>query len=798
MLEMESLAAIAHLSLDDREHFVHHLLALSWRSYFPLSWIIGAALIASIAAIFSYLRASQRNKAAGIVPLLLRLAVILVLATILAGPSKEIASETTLKKTQLMILADVSESMLTENLDGKTRLDSLSANWLSPEMLEKLSDNRAVSIYSFAERPQLESGKVNLQLEPQIDESTRLVASTVEVMRKISPQQSDTRLLILSDGIDSENTSPGLVTAYARAKNLPIDTVVFGIEAKTCDAAVVAVPMQDYLYPNETGSVIVRIYHAGCAGKSSVLRVTQGTSIKEFPIQFIDNDLIEIEVPVQHADVGEYQYDISLQAIDGEAELRNNDQTLFVVVHPHRIQVLIVEGQPFWDTRFLAQALRKDDRIELTQISQVNRERRQTIISRKESLGPVTVPQTKDEWGLFDVVIFGRAIEQVLNKDSAQALVDQFSEKGGSLIYARGRPYSIYNEAGAQLAEVFAGIESMTWSDEHFGAGKLEITFAGRATRWFSISSTGASIDDALNRLPGLDNGFVIRDVKPSGRVLANAKAQSLNDDELSSDAGQGSDITTDDETNADADVHAEIPVQVWPAILSGTYGAASTVIVAGDGIWRWSLLPPENSDLIGLYDAFWTNMVRFLVSGGDFEPGKQVAMMLDKSVIRTGENLNVQILLKHPSPTGGVPSLILKPESGENRNVPLVAGQGRDPRYHAEIPVSEEGVHQLELTVPGMMPETISRKFSAYSFSIERINTIAQGRTLELISEQTGGRHYRDHEFKKYLDDLTISEEAATAPPRVEYIWDQTWLMVLLGLLAGAEWILRRAKHLI
>ncbi len=63
-------------------------------------------------------------------------------------------------------------------------------------------------------------------------------------------------------------------------------------------------------------------------------------------------------IPVQESEPGQYRVDLSIDAVENEAELANNQQTVFCEVMKRRIRVLVLEGQPFWDTKFLAESLR--------------------------------------------------------------------------------------------------------------------------------------------------------------------------------------------------------------------------------------------------------------------------------------------------------------------------------------------------------------------------------------------------------------------------------------------------------
>ena len=90
----------------------------------------------------------------------------------------------------------------------------------------------------------------------------------------------------------------------------------------------------------------------------------------------------------------------------------------------------------------------------------------------------------------------------------------------------------------------------------------------------------------------------------------------------------------------------------------SMTYGRGTVVGVLGDGLWRWSLLPPDKQNLHGFYDTFWSNLVRWLSMGGEFSPDQQVALHLSRTTVRLGDPLAVDVVYKHTPATGAHPKL--------------------------------------------------------------------------------------------------------------------------------------------
>ena len=73
------------------------------------------------------------------------------------------------------------------------------------------------------------------------------------------------------------------------------------------------------------------------------------------------------------------------------------------------------------------------------------------------------------------------------------------------------------------------------------------------------------------------------------------------------------------------------------PAIVTMNLGRGTVAAILGEGLWQWSLLSKDKHDLAGFYDTFWSNLVRWLAMGGDFQPGQQVALNLSRTSARLG-----------------------------------------------------------------------------------------------------------------------------------------------------------------
>ena len=742
------------------------IASILWRPVLPVAVIGLLIFVATAASLFAYWRLPRMSWSRRLLLGGLRLLAITLLAFVMLGPSQTLESKSVNTKGRLYIMADVSESMLTKDQDGESRLEQMQKRWLSGDSLVQMNESFTVEPYQFAEQS-LPIAGFSKPLAAETGKETFLVQSTAQLISRIEDNSNDA-LLLLSDGIDSEDASIGRVSVAAKAKGLEIHTVAFGGKSSDPDTALMATSMQEFLYPNESGSILARVYQVGCRGQKTLLTIKQGDSEQTLPIDFSKRDFAEIKIPVSHKEAGQYEYECSLAAVPGEKETGNNQQTVFVTVQPRRMKVLLIEGSPNWDSKFIAQSLRKDVRIELVQLSQITRSKKVTIITRSDD-GESTfrVPETAKQWSQFDVVLFGRHVENVLSKESAEALVEQYNQAGISIVFARGRAADLESRNGRAIAETLAEIEPVTWGEGKITPSSMSLTPSGKVIEWFLPTKIGLDVDSALSRLNGFQVADVIDEVNPIARVIAESPLSEQADESV-------------------------------PSIVMRTNQTGSVVTFTGDGLWKWSLLSLENQDLVGFYDSFWSNLIRWLVAGSEFRPGEEASMRLSRANVKVGEKVTIDVVLKRQLASGADPVLEFKCPDGSTKQVPLKALVGSSPRYQGTFAPEATGVYETNLSTPGLIPKSLSQKFHVFDATVERLNTAAKPVNMKMIAKQSNGRFYGPNDCEKFLNQLKADEEAAKVPPRAIYIWDSGWLMFLVVVVLGSEWIGRKMVGLI
>jgi hypothetical protein len=743
------------------------LLAMVWQPIFTIPQIVLVAAALLGLAMFAYVRCWRSHPWASASLLAMRLAVLAGLVTLLLGPSDMPPSGNLTQRTHLGVVLDLSESMLTEDCGGQTRVDRARASWLNPRHLDEWQRSCVLQLFGFGENLRPISWAELQQPDPPImsGRGTYLARSLLSAL-DAQNNSGHEALLVLSDGHDTEDADLDEVASLARSRGTPIHTVSFGNASQRQDLALLTVPMQDYLLPGESGAILVKAFQFGLPDADTVLHLRSTDQQRDVPISFAGRSVVEVQLEIRQDEPGQYEYEVVLEPLATEVEQKNNRQRVFCQVQDRRLHVLMLEGQPYWDTKFLAQSLRKDERIELTQITQISPDNREALVSRAQEQSP-QVPSTPEQWSRYDVVIVGSNLQQVIDLDAAGLISDFVMQQGGHLVFARGRCYDTTDDQGQAVADALSPVEPVVWDEQVWPDVDIRLVAASLQSSWLAAGKLGTDPADAIGHLPGLEAVRGVRRLKPATRVIAEGRS------------GGPSPGT-------------------HPAIVTMAAGRGQVVALLGHDAWRWSLRPPTEESLIGFYDAFWSNLVRWLVMGGDFQPGQQVSLKLSRQSLQLTDPVDVEVVFKEPVAAQQPWRLVWTDPSGQDQELSLRRVPGRAPRFRATISPQLVGVHEFTLLAPTSLPARQQQKLNVFDVNLERLETSAQPARLRTLAERTGGHFFAADESDEFLRIVAQQQQAKFIPPEPQYVWDQAGIMTLLLMWIGCEWLLRRLAGLL
>ena len=502
-------------------------LAMIWRPYYSpvLTLLVVGILI--VLAVWANLPVRGSRSVTAAIALLMRCILILMIALLLMGPSTlEPGRESSIKST-LRILLDRSASMQTPDVGDLPRYDYARQHWLSPDRLQSLREDYDVKLFAFDQSLRAIQERWLKQTSDEVATAgvSHIATSVADSLTGTS--QSGEIVLVLSDGRDTLDAPMHPVGRIARSVNTPIYTVSLGGPSMTRDLAVTAVPAQPYLFAEEPGSITVRVMRSNIHQFDMVLHVEQDGRHDTYPLDFLQSDTASIDIPIRHDAPGTYDYKVWVDCVPGEADDTNNTQPVFIEVTAKRLRVLVLEGQPYWDTKFLAHALRQDPRIELTQITQLSHDRREIIAP--DNTDAIDLPDSLEALAQYDVIILGKKIGNVLDERTIALLPKYVSEQGGRLVFARGRAYDPEAVEDASIASALRVLEPVVFSAGTWHNQRLALEPAG--LRHPGLQPTDDTAPDKLfndmsdnTEMPTLLDVPVIEREKAAARVLARTR----------------------------------------------------------------------------------------------------------------------------------------------------------------------------------------------------------------------------------------------------------------------------------
>lgn len=731
-------------------------------------WILGGVGIGAL--VLSMLLYWRQRGAFRLFPwvvlLSLRTVGLLLLLAILMRPMCEERPEGK-ERRALAVLVDTSRSMNTYDAGDRSRLAAVREEALGDSALwDALQNEHLLRFYEFSEEARPHSLANLLKTESAEGTATDLGGSLLSVLNvAASGGEGLTGVLVLSDGRDNIGVDPELPAREAYSRGVPVFACGVGTSEEVRDIALSSTTLEDFAFIGEETAVWANVYQRGFAGQTvNVDFYRDDVHVSSQQLIFGEKPNYEIMFPVLEEERGHRKFTVKVEPLPRESNPRNNEYNVYLNFIDQTIRVLLVEGRPHWDSKFLVQTLRGDPTLTVDSIFQLSRSKYLSI-STEDPGGEEGVPipesrfrypSSREELFHYDVLIFGKGTDSFFTRERVDLLVEFLLERGGSVVFCRGRAYDEPSEALARL-------EPVVWAKGAIRDFRYRITEEGLETPIFEFGSMPGQ--PVVNQLPSLISATRIQGEKSLAVVLARA--------------GE------------------EIPQQNVPgfremAVLAyQRYGRGKVMTVASDGLWRWALLPPRLSKYDSAYGEFWGQVIRWLISGSEFLPGMDVTFRTTRKVYAPGETVRFNILLRSEFPDYQARIEILTPDGGSRTLYPEV-----DPDttglWSASFNPGTEGEYTASL-VSNHQPQRLETRFSCQYSSWEDQIVAADHDLLKRICIASGGSYLELADLHRLPGILAAKSKTIELAPRRNDVWDTRLLLFVLVGIFSIEWLGRR-----
>ncbi|HEX4274162.1 MAG TPA: glutamine amidotransferase [Bryobacteraceae bacterium] len=650
------------------------------------------------------------------------------------------------------VLVDHSRSMGIAD-DGKPRLQSaedLLNNTLVPDLQKRFQ----VRMYEFGR----DAVRIDEARNLAADENATRIGDSLKHIVSEAGTMPLGAIVVLSDGGDNTGGIDRDTIAQLRALRLPVHTVGFGPDhfAKDIEIVDVAAPARALAQSRLSARVAIR-QHGYAGAKVRLIARENDHPISEQEIT-LKPDAEQSETIVFNAGAaGAHSFQIGVAPVAGEQNTQNNAVVRLVNVAPRKMRILYMEGEPRWEYKFIRRAIEDDPSIEVVTILRTTQNkiyRQGTVDSHELENG---FPSKAEELFKYDGLIIGSVEANYFSNDQ-QAMIRDFADRrGGGVLFLAGRfALSDGGYAKTPMAEMMPLRlpNEKTWSRNFANA---TLTDAGRESVITRIEEQRDQNIARWLKMPQIANYAVMGAPKPGAVVLMDV---------------------------------AEAGHRPTPLLAIQNYGHGRVGLFATAGSWRWKMLQDHNDRT---HSEFWSQLMRWMVT----ETPGQVLSSTPHQVLPddTHVPLRVSVRDKNYDTVSGatVQTTIARPDGGSDvidlKPDPLEPGM-----YTGEYTADKPGTYVAETTARqdktdlGRDALTFRREDGV----AENFGAAQNRDLLEKLSSDTGGSYYTPSNAKKLSGEVAVSEAGITAHDNLD-LWDMPILFLLVILIRGGEWLLRR-----
>ena len=771
---------------------------LLWDPLLPVSGLLVVLAAGVLLLVLSW------HGSRGVVPrrrwalLLLRLSVLLGLGFVLAGP-QSVEIEERGQREVVAIVLDSSRSMEVEDTTRGSRAAAVGA-WLEErqEDFEELQREFDLQFFLLGEelRPWSDGSAVGSRAQADggvsgptsastlglysggpipADESATDLGAGLYGLRSAVGGRRPAGVLLVSDGADraalgraAKAGEAAAIATFLEDFDSPVSTWTVGDTEELSDLSLAEVHAPPFGFVRRPLTVDVEVRRSGLPDEQvSVQLLGEGTviAVKDVALDSDGEGLVQFELRPDR--IGYHSYRLVTEVPRDDVVPSNNQIEFTVKVVRDRTRVLQVTSRPSWDVKFLRRLLKTDPNIDLVSFFILRTSDYEGDLARREPLSLIAFPYedlfSQDLQGFDLVVLQNFWFGSFANFSDDQFLKNlaDFVEQGGALMMVGGDITGEADYGQSPLSRVLPSVlprSSWDGSDR-----RPQVTEAGLRHPVTRLDRDGASNQQRWDQIPAL-----------TGHNSAGATVE-----------GGITLLTTGPEND--------------PLLTVRSVGRGRTLLFSSDSSWRWALAHVDGGGAGRDHSIFWRNSLRWLVKDAE---ERQVQVVTDRENYQVGEEVAVQVRVLDAdySPKVGEPVRVVAKAVGsevlllETDSVTDDAGQ-----VSLQLEATRAGTHAIEAEVSSI-GEPFGRaeaRISVHDREGELEDPRTQVELMTALAETTGGRVLKGGSPDPNGMVVEPRQLMFTREQRSRPLWDRPWILFLLGLPLGVEWVLRRRSGL-
>lgn len=632
-------------------------------------------------------------------------------------------------------------------------------------LLHRLADRYQLRFYSVSRGEALPGTTPQALAESLVamsatGERTRLGACILRVLDK-GRGNPPAAIVLLTDGVNTDGPSLAAAAAAARRQGVPVFAVGLGDPRPPRELRIEELVYDDLVFAGEPVRFRFRLAATGCAGQKVevVLREAKpNTVVASLTTRAPAERSEPLQLEVRPGAVGRHDYVLEVVASEGNRSPEGKRLAASVEVRDERIRVLLADGYPRYEFRYLKNLLGREASIELHSVLQSA----DAEHTRQDRAALEAFPTHIDELLAYDVVLLGDLGPDWLTPEVLANLRDFVARKGkgGALVLIAGRrfmPVAYRDTLLAALSPVELG--SLRWPESPADGFALRPTPLGYANPGLQLGDSAAENSEVWTHLPP------VRNLLEAGELKAGAKSL----------------VETSTARNAEG--------HPLPAVVLQYYGAGRVLMHLTDETWRWRWRAGDE-----WFGRYWLQTIRWLarakLAGRD-----DVELTADRAQYQAEQT--VQLTLRFSDPRNApaaddAVTVLVQHEGMRTEQVRLARAASLRGQFEGRYHPSAAGRYHAWLVAPPVEGQAPAVDFRVAPPGSEFDRTQLDVAALEEAARQTRGKFYTLAAAGRLAGELPAGEQVTleALPPRP--LWNRWPVLALLIGLLTLEWWLR------
>lgn len=690
-------------------------------------------------------------------------------------------------------------------------------------LLSRLRERYNLRYYHFARDvtqitdPLETADAVEIGAKPE-NAQTDFTGALEHVLGNTSPE-SLAGVLLLGDGRHNGAALPEDSLRQLAVRNAPLSAVPLGADLGPVDISLLSLSAPESIYLDDRVVVTATAKLDGFLGEKVVAELVSGDeAIDTVTIDVTDVSLrTEIHFVHKPEAKGIQDYQVRLKPDEREIFKENNSWDFKVAVTDDRTNVLLVDGFPRWEFRYLRNLFYgRDKSVHLQYVllnpDQIHRGPQPPTVyaSASRPFGEAeatNLPQIHSEWQRFDVIILGDIPPNALSARDLASIEEAVTKRGALLVCVAGPRYMPHGHDSRVLQDLLPIAYtpgSATRYETPEEAYRIHLTATGREHAVTSQSTSRALNEELWATFPPMRWRYSGAKLKDTAEVLAYAHPVGA----APTAAGFTPDGSPGSVEAAIQQLANQKNVEAENAVVSTIRaGLGKVLLLHFDQTWRFRYGVGDT-----YHHRFWGQVTRWgagpnLRSGNDF-----VRLGTDRLSYTPNDAIEVTAKIldpdRRPVTDAGVEVEIWK--DGERlRKQRLSYRTDSSGLYETSLSgLDEEGEYELKL-----VGEEVDEALAAVPDGPTEISTellVVTTRNPIELAELTADRDFLNRATTltggklAELDDLASLVDSFGAPKEVlkerrnVTLWDKWPLLLAFFGLLTTEWVTRRRSGLV